>query len=286
MTVAWDAGRRGRAAKSIGGLAGWLGFLVFVAALYWAATVPMPDHRAPRPAAAVGCDCGKCPRARRAAIARPGLLLAQNSSGVNTFIQALTPPLAANFTAVNFNTGTNVVTTQTNLSVPTTAIALLQHDPSNTGNMACLFRNKIAATFTVTLGFSAAGPFNINGIAGLVVADSAAGPNIIHWTATQPGFGQRISLYTSFTTFSADIVGNQNTDSLSGSLYWMRIQETNSARNYFISSDGQNFAQIFTELNTAHFTTTRYGWCVAARTSSASSPDQMMTVYSFAESNP
>jgi hypothetical protein len=203
------------------------------------------------------------------------------------FIQTLTAPVAANFTQTNFNTGSGVVTTQTNLSTPVTAIALLQHDPSATANMAVLAKSKLAATFTITLGFAVSTNLTTNALAGIWLADATAGPNILWWTTAQPGFGERISVFTSFTGFSSDDVGAQNQTTHYGPLVWMRVQETASARIFFTSADGQNFAQVFTESNTNHFTTTRYGWAVAVRGSaSATTPDAIMTVYSFTESNP
>lgn len=220
------------------------------------------------------------------------LLFSPNTSSTSSggggtgFIQTLTAPIAANFTATNFNTGSGVVTTQTNMTTPVTAIALLQHDPNATNNMAVLAKSKLAATFTLTIGFTIADSINTNALGGLWLADASGGPNILWWTTGQPQFGERVSFFTSFTSFSSDDVGPTPQPIRQGPIVWMRVQETASARIFFTSSDGQNFAQIFSESNTNHFTTTRYGWGIAARSASAAAPEAIMTVYSVTESNP
>lgn len=218
-----------------------------------------------------------------------GLRAAQITQPDNAFFQPLTAPVAANFTATNYNTGASVVTVQTNNTAPVVSIGLVQHDPTGTGNFALLLKSKLAATFTITLGFTQASPPNNNSVCGLAIADSSGGPNIIQWSTGQAGFGERISLFTNFTTFSADLVANSGQPLHQGGLIWQRIQETAGARIYSTSADGFQTAavtQAFTEVNTAHFTTTRYGWGCAARSGNASGPDASMTVYSFAETNP
>ena len=216
------------------------------------------------------------------------ILLAQITQPTNPYIESLTAPVAANFTQTNFNTGASVVTTQVNNTAPVTSITLNQHDPGATNNFALLDKAKLAATFTVTIGFAQASPPGNNSVCGLMVRDSSAGPNIIQWSTGQGGFGERVSLFSSFTSFTSDIVANTGQPVHQGALVWQRIQETASARIYTTSSDGLFGAptQIFTESNTAHFTTTRYGWGCASRSGSANAPDSSMTVYSFTETNP
>lgn len=189
------------------------------------------------------------------------ILLAQITQPTS-FIQPLTPPVAANFTQTNFNVGASVVTTQTNNTAPVPSITLTQHDPTATNNFAILDKAKLAATFTVTIGFTQASPMSNNAVCGLLVRDSSAGPNIISWSTGQAGFGERISVFASFTSFSADLAGNTGQAIHQGGLIWQRIQETGGARIYSTSSDGlfTTPTQVFTESNVAHFTTTRYGF--------------------------
>ena len=212
-------------------------------------------------------------------------ILASVPPNTNPFIYNLTAPVAANFTQKNFNVGSGVVSTQINLSSPITAITLIQHD-SGQNQMIALAKAKLAATFTITLGFTASFPFGSNAVGGLFLTDNGGGPNIIHWSPIQPGFGGRCSIFSSYTGFSADIFGPQGQPTSVGPLFWMRIQETASARIYSVSSDGVNFAQVFTESNTAHFTTVQYGWALANRSGGANALEAMMTAYHFTETNP
>jgi hypothetical protein len=119
----------------------------------------------------------------------------------------------------------------------------------------------------------------------LWLADSTPAGNIT-WGYFQQGPNISAILFSSlsgnFTGFLySAITGNWNTSPLS----YFRVQETASARNYYTSSDGINFNLIFTESNTAHFTTANYGFATATR-SAGSGGDISITCYSFTETNP
>jgi hypothetical protein len=211
--------------------------------------------------------------------------IAPSSGGGGGFIQTLTAPVAANFTALNFNTGSGVATTQTNNSSPVTSITLLQHDPNNTQNIAALAKNTIAATFTLTEAFSIASG-SPNGIAGLWLSDGGSPPNNIIFGYQTGTCGMRIPLFSNYSSFSADVINCLNPFGPQLALIWLQVQETASARVYRVSSDGINFAQLFTESNTAHFTTSQYGFASEPRASSATQMETEMTLYSFKETNP
>jgi hypothetical protein len=197
------------------------------------------------------------------------------------FIQPLTAPNHSSFTQTNYSTGSGVTTTEVDNTSPVTSVTILQHDPNGTNEIAALFKNKVAATFTVTIGFTFAGG-NDNGIVGLALTD---GTNVIIF-AIQASTGVRIPLFSNINgTFSIDIIGDYSTPLLGGIVFF-RIKETASARIYYMSSDGITFAQIFTESNTAHMTTTQYGFAVEGRGVGTVNPDTMGTMYSFTESNP
>jgi hypothetical protein len=68
-------------------------------------------------------------------------------------------------------------------------------------------------------------------------------------------------------------------------LNWLRVQETVSARNFYVSSDGQTWAMIYTEGNTNHFTTSQYGFGTYVQ-NSGHTGQTMITCYSFTETNP
>lgn len=206
------------------------------------------------------------------------------ASNSNPFLQALTAPVAANFAQKNFNVGSGVVSSQFNLTTPVTAVSLLQHDPSATNNMIALAKAKINALFTITLGFSFIASAS-NAQAGLWIADGTAGPNMRAFVV-QNGFGIRDSLFTNYTSFGGDAYGPIGQPVIGGPLIWLRVQETASARISSISSDGVNWAQFGTQSNTANFTTTQYGFGLAARTAGGNTADAMMTVYHFSETTP
>jgi len=203
------------------------------------------------------------------------------SGGGGGFIQTLTAPVAANFSQINFNTGSGVTTTQTNNSTPVTSISLIQSDPSTTTEIAGITKAKIAATFTVTIAWTMAPGTGGQGLAGLWLTDGSANNLFICYQAQSNGI-LRAPVFSSFAgAFVGDVV-NAATN-LVGPLAWARIQETASNRLYFISSDGNTWTQIASESNTAHFTTTQYGFAVENRGGGGSVAG---TLYSFTESTP
>jgi hypothetical protein len=210
---------------------------------------------------------------------------------VTPFIQPLTAPVAGNFTQQNYNTGAGVVTTQVNNSSPVTSISLKQTDPEQTKNIVALDKAKLAATFTITEAISMS-PGGTSAEAGMYLSDGGSPPNFIIFGiqlgplgSTFSGTGLVDFLCTNFTTVSA-VIFNASPPQGFGPLLWLRVQETVSARIYSLSSDGINFAQIDSESNTAHFTTARYGFAIGAQVGSAGTPDSLVTLYSFAETNP
>jgi hypothetical protein len=208
------------------------------------------------------------------------------SSGGGGFIQTLVAPVAGNFTAQNFNTGTGVVTTQVNNSTPVTSITLLQHDPSNTGNIVALDKAKVAATFTITEAFAMTASGN-KAFAGLWLSDGGSPPNnICMFVQNNQSSGVTATVFSSFTAFVGNVFSG-GANLMPVPLVWFRVQETASARIYSVSSDGITFAQIFSEGNTAHFTTSRYGFMNASNNpAGVVNPDGMVTMYSFKETTP
>jgi hypothetical protein len=205
-------------------------------------------------------------------------------AGITSFIQPVTPPVAANFSQINFNTGTSVVTSQVNNSSPINSIYLEQNDPGGTTEIAGLTKAKLASTFTVTIGFSMYIQGAVQGLVGLWLTDGSSN-NIIfcYQVAGNAFFNIRIPLFNNFAgSFNTDII-TPFTPFYAQPLIWLRVQETASARNYSVSQDGQNFIQVFTESNTAHFTTVDYGWAAEVRGAAGLAA---MTVYSFTETNP
>ncbi len=209
-------------------------------------------------------------------------ILASVPPAANPFIQSLTAPVAANFSQINFNTGASVVTTQVNNTSPVTSITLIQNDPGATGEIAGLTKSPIAATFTITIGFAWAPGLGAQGLAGLWLTDGSAN-NLFLCYQVQTALAIRAPVFTTFAgAFLGDAIGVTAMPSC-GPLLWLRIQETASARKYFTSPDGITFTQIFTESNTAHFTTAKYGFAAEDR---GGAGHVAMTVYSFTESNP
>jgi hypothetical protein len=123
-------------------------------------------------------------------------------------------------------------------------------------------------------------------VAGIWLSDGGSPPNNI-WFGFESNTNSGLFgfLFSNFNTFSSNIVAGV-ANVMSVPLVWVRIQETASARIYSASSDGITFSQYFTEGNTAHFTTSRYGFAVTNISASTTQPDTMATMYSFKETNP
>lgn len=203
-----------------------------------------------------------------------------SGGGGGGFIQPLTAPVAANFTQLNFSTGA-ATTTQSNNTSPVTSISLVQQDPNNEDNFAILAKSTIASTFTVSIGVTLASIRN-PALSGLVLMDG--GTNIIIFGYQAVANGLSFYTYNSFTSFGGSITSNYNPQPMPfGPLIWLRIQETASARNYYTSADGVLWMLQFTESNTAHFTTTRYGVGVNIGGGGGAAA---MGWYSFTETNP
>ncbi len=210
---------------------------------------------------------------------------ASGGGGGGGFIQPLTAPVAARFSQVNFNVGSGVTTTEINNTSPVTSITLRQQDPNSTGNIVAVAKNILAATFTVTVALSMNGDMKGQPVAGLWISDGTAN-NIIYGNQAA-GDIRTAAFFTTFGgSFSGFVIQNGASGFVpSGPLQWYRIQETASARNYYVSSDGITFELIFTESNTAHFTTSQYGWAAEYR-GGAQTGDIAITCYSFTETNP
>jgi len=95
-----------------------------------------------------------------------------SSGGGGSFIQPLTAPVSASFSQLNFNQG-GTTTVQTNNSTPVTSITISQSDPSDNEETAALVKNKIAATFTVTVGVSIT-LLSGGGVGGIFLYDGSA----------------------------------------------------------------------------------------------------------------
>lgn len=202
------------------------------------------------------------------------------------FIQPLTAPVSANFSQTNFNTGSGVVTTQTNNSSPVTSITLLQSDINTTQEIAAITKAKIASTFTVTIAISSAADLDGKPIVGLFLWDG--GSNAIIYGTQWANNNLTVVVYSALSGAVSSVAyasGNAGGMFGIGPLLWLRIKEDASHRTYYISSDGINFASIFQEAVSAHFTTADYGFAAENR-NAAITGNVMVTCYSFTETNP
>lgn len=216
---------------------------------------------------------------------------AASGGGGGGFIQALTAPVSGNFSPINFS-GSGVTTTQVNGTTPVTYITLRQQDPTHTGNLAAISKAKIAATFTITEAFSISGDVNAGTKAGIWLNDS--GTNSLFFCIYQSpnndgAFYPEIFSATSFNNAGsggANVFAPGGNGGPYGPLIWFRVQETVSARNYYMSSDGATFYLIFTESNTANLTTANYGMGIFYFNGGGQTYDGGITLYSFSETNP
>ena len=202
--------------------------------------------------------------------------------GGGGFIQPTTPPVFGNFSNLNFNVGTSVVTTRDDNTSPADAITLQQTDPGHTGNTAAIQKAPINAAFTITLGLSLMSTPGAGGLLGLWLSDGGSN-GIIFGTYNQTEWF--IIAITSLTNSGggASSVYNVAASLTTGPLLWLRVQETASARNYYLSADGVRFILILTESNTAHFTTADYGIGGFMFNSGGSA---QVVLYSFTETTP
>lgn len=201
--------------------------------------------------------------------------------GGGGFIQPITAPVSGNFSALNFNVGTGVVTTQTNNSSPT-FITLQQADPSGTGNTAAIEKAIINADFTVTVAISLMGRTGKGSLAGLWLGDGSTNGIFFGIYNQNDLFIYAITSLTNSFGGATSVLNEGFTQVAIGPLLWLRIQETASARNYYLSCDGATFFLLFTESNTAHITTANYG--IAAVNQSAAT--SQVSMYSFVETTP
>lgn len=201
--------------------------------------------------------------------------------GGGGFIQPLTAPVPGDFSDLNFNVGTSVVTTRLDNSTPP-FITIQQADPSGTGNTAAIQKAVVNADFTVTVGVTLMGRSSKGSIAGLWLGDgSTAGI----WFGIYNQNSLVIAAITSLTnSWSGETtVLDEGFNQIGiGPLLWLRIQETASARNYYMSNDGETFQLIQTESNTAHMTTAKYGIFVENQNASIA----QISLYSFVETTP
>jgi hypothetical protein len=199
------------------------------------------------------------------------------------FIQPLTALVPGSFSQLNFSPSA-VTTTQFNGTSPVDFTTIRQQDPTHTGDTAALVKNIIASTFTVTVALSIAGDTNCSPIAGLFLSNGSGGGiffGIYNWNS------QIVYAFTSLTNSGSGggTVINDTNNTGKFPLYWLRIQETASARNYYVSPDGVTFALVYTESNTAHITTSGYGFGVFVY-SAGRTNDIAITCYSFTETTP
>ena len=203
------------------------------------------------------------------------------------YILPAMPPLSG-WSWLNQNVGGSVNTVSTSNG----AITLTANGGGD--GVASYIRNQIASTFTITAAFT----FNWSGVndgnhwasGGLVISDRTGfilfGPMAYTGTWGIAGFK-----WTNATTSSAVLTGFPGSwggiDPLPiGNPIWVRIVQTASARNYFVSQDGVNWMQITTTSNTDFLTSAVYGVHVRCSYNSGQAPSLMSSMLAFTETTP
>jgi hypothetical protein len=206
---------------------------------------------------------------------------ANGGGGGSGFIQTLTPPVAGNFSPINFNAG-GTTTTQVDNSSPVVSISLIQQDPGASLNIAGITKAPINALFTITIGFTttAMAP---NGIIGIWLTDGSA-VNILF--GYNPSNGWVCTVFNNFSgSFNSNIGAAITYPMPLGPIVWLRVQETSTHRIFSMSADGINFFQCAPLVaNNAFFTTTQYGFAVESRNLTAGIVQGVL--YSFVETTP
>jgi hypothetical protein len=174
------------------------------------------------------------------------------NSGSNYYIgptfQPAILPLAGNFTWVN----------QGGASETATGNALVMSGPAGSSNWR--MRVQSIATATVKSAFSCTiEPLQYRFCA-VVFQESATGKIIAFGLSEQPpGYSLNISHYTNPSTFSNSVAnlpaayGNQ-------ALFWAELEVSGANLNFYLSNDGVNFVQVWSEAKTSFFTTAPDQW--------------------------
>lgn len=209
-----------------------------------------------------------------------------SGGGGSGFIQTLTAPVPGDFSQLNFNVGTDVVTTETDNTSPVNSTTLFQSDPNTTQQIAAIVKNIVNPLFTVTIAVSTICDISSSqAIAGLFLGDG--GTNVIIWGTQFGGSALRASLLTLSGGFAGDYYSGGNTAGMlfTGPLLWLRVQETLTNRIYSASCDGINFIPFATQAVTTGFATLQYGFCAENRAGGATGNVQICC-YSFTETTP
>lgn len=207
----------------------------------------------------------------------------------NTFVPyyeglKVSVPVASSF--ATFNSGGTGITFTEN----TTGgwINIREQGSSTQGQIVGITKTKLASTFTAKFTFTASVGFLSNTAAefGVCVTDGTQFITMMYlvFPANSPASLMfTVSKWTNATTFSTDYITQQGTYTYTGPLTFV-IQETSTARNFYLSSDGgKTLSLILTTGNTDFLTTTRYGVFLRG---DAAGADSNLTLISLTESNP
>jgi hypothetical protein len=171
-------------------------------------------------------------------------------------------PLSANFAWTNQGSST----------ITTTNGGILLKVPPNSGDSLRLQQlSTISAPYTCDIAFMA-NCYNQNFTdAGLVLYDSSGGKLVTFQTQNSNSNGPPLSLGTarwnSTTSFNAseNFLNGASTIELFGSvgpLFWMRIYDDNTNRNFYFSMDGIVFNLVFQETRTNFLTPNKIGFFI------------------------
>lgn len=200
-------------------------------------------------------------------------LYRDNGSAWQAFgrIQAMTPPVAANFSWVN----------QGSASFGTNGGVLSMLAPASTSdNLRLLVKSIPSAPYTITAAL-VTNSQNVNYLfGGLVLRDSASGKLIVLEQFTNGGFIGLVN-YNSPTSQSGTQSGSKSHGNVG--LVWFQIQDDNTNRTFRASADGTNWYQIYSGARTTFITPDQVGFFLDASHATA---DATMTVYSYLETSP
>jgi hypothetical protein len=144
--------------------------------------------------------------------------------------------------------------------------------PPTSGDAVRCFGQAIssASTLTVAYTFQAQVQNFVSG--GISFYESASGKLETFWItdfanqdgSTPSAMTPVVARWNSATSFGSNVLTYAETGLFNGDFRWYRIQKTGGNLNFFYSTDGQNFIQLYTEAQNAFFTTAPDNWCIAA----------------------
>jgi hypothetical protein len=163
-----------------------------------------------------------------------------------------TPPLVASWSWVNQGSAT---------AVDSAAGLYMQCDLVNSDNWRMLVKTVPTAPYTITAAFTGIMCGNKDSRISLIARDSGTG-KFVAWGINYDSFNNEFKV--ALTTFNSATSGNANVFfqrlMTVFPILFLRMTDDNTNRIYYISIDGVNWIQVYSESRTTWMTANQVGW--------------------------